>query len=120
MTVMPTVQSFTYFHRCGVSGKESFIIIWKHSEPILVPWGNPEVSWGSKETEHLIKDGLLVSSEEITQPRYQVRVKSQINVLVNNKSLIYKVKCFSEIIKIESKRGITFVKVAVYEFKKIN
>ena len=89
---MPTVQSFTYFHRCGVSVKESFIIIWKHSEPILVPWGTPEVSWGSEETELLIKDGLLVSSEEISQPRYQVSVKSQINVLVNEKSVIYKIK----------------------------
>ena len=117
---MPTVQSFTYFHRCGVSVKESFIIIWKHSEPILVPWGTPEVSWVSEETEPLITDGLLGSSEEISKPRYQVRVKSQINVLVNEKSVIYKVKCFSEIIKSESKRGVVFVQVAVYEFKKIN
>ena len=86
----------------------------------MVPWVTPEVSWGSEETEPLITDGLQGSSEEISQPRYQDRVKSQINDLVNDKSVIYKVKCFSEIIKSESKRGVAFVQVAVYEFKKIN
>ena len=86
----------------------------------MVPWGTPEVSWVSEGTGPLITDGLLGSSDEISQPRYQVRVKCQINVLVNNKSVIYKVKYFSEIIKSESKRGVAFVQVAVYEFKKIN
>ena len=75
----------------------------------------PELSWGSEETGPLIMDGLLGASEKISQPRYQVRVNSQINVLVNNKSVIYKVKCFSEIIKSVSKRGVAFVQVAVYD-----
>ena len=82
--------------------------------------GAPWRSTGEAKTEPLITDGLLGSSEEISQPRYQVRVKSQINVLLNNKNVIYKVKCFSEIIKSESMRGVTIVQVAVYEFKKIN
>ena len=80
--------------------------------------GHPAGQLAKRGDRALITDGLLIPSEEISQPCYQVRVKSQINILVNEKSLIYKVKCFSEIG--ESKRGVAFVQVAVYELKKVN
>ena len=40
--------------------------------------------------------------------------------LVNNDSVIYKVKCFPEIHKSKSKRSVTFLQVAVYVIKKVD
>ena len=43
LTAMPTVPSSTYFQRCGVLVRASVIRMRKHSGPILVSCGTPQV-----------------------------------------------------------------------------
>lgn len=51
LTEMPKVLSSTYFHRLSVSLRVSLMRIRKHSGPILVLCGTPQVNCCLEETE---------------------------------------------------------------------